>query len=451
MIWLEASQGWPAVWWIATALIWALAARFTNAKEFTIHGDLLALAAIVVTLLTAFTSDATWHGVALRSVTVPLIAAGAYLLSRWSSNAELDVTRNSGHIFTWSGSLLVGVLVWYQFLDVPIAVAPAWLLFGILLLEIGLLRDSANLRAQGYVALTASFVRMVFANLAVDATGSVATVVPLVVGFIYVYWRLAARAPQLTQTGTGLEAPPEDLDDLIAAALTANGFATSRVTLGRYHAYLGMAALALLLRFQVTAEWVVMSWAALALVLSLVAWLLARPIFLHQALLLTVAVGYRALFYNLLQESDPRIVCVGGAAVLLLAAMGCGFVLRRETDDSDRGHPLRLIAAHPEQVWFFTPLALLTVLFVVVMPRGSTVAWGVEGVLAFLFALLVKERSFRLAGLTLLLLSVAKIALLDVWRLHGVFRFLTFTVLGCALLLVSLLYTHYREQLRQLL
>jgi uncharacterized membrane protein len=173
--------------------------------------------------------------------------------------------------------------------------------------------------------------------------------------------------------------------------------------------------------------------------------------FLHQALLLTAAVGYRALFYNLPQDSDPRVVCVGAAALLLLAAMGLGFVLRRETGDADRGHPLRVIAAHPEQVWFFTPLVLLTVLFVVVMPRGSTVAWGVEGVLAFLFALAVKERSFRLAGLSLLLLSVAKIMLFDVWRLHGAFRFLTFTVLGCALLLVSLLYTHYREQIRQLL
>jgi len=47
-----------------------------------------------------------------------------------------------------------------------------------------------------------------------------------------------------------------------------------------------------------------------------------------------------------------------------------------------------------------------------------TVSWGIEGVLIVLLALAVKERSFRLTGLGILLLCVAKS-----WpSMYGVFK-----------------------------
>jgi uncharacterized membrane protein len=61
-----------------------------------------------------------------------------------------------------------------------------------------------------------------------------------------------------------------------------------------------------------------------------------------------------------------------------------------------------------------------------------TIGWGIEAVIAFLFALVVGERSFRLAGLGLLLICVAKIGLLDAWRLHGSDRYVTLIILGMA-------------------
>ncbi|MGO9345194.1 MAG: DUF2339 domain-containing protein [Terriglobales bacterium] len=54
-------------------------------------------------------------------------------------------------------------------------------------------------------------------------------------------------------------------------------------------------------------------------------------------------------------------------------------------------------------------------------------------------------------GLGLLLLCVGKILSVDVWRLDPRDRYLTFIVLGAALLLVSFLYTRNREALRQYL
>ena len=115
----------------------------------------------------------------------------------------------------------------------------------------------------------------------------------------------------------------------------------------------------------------------------------------------------------------------------------------------------RFVAAldrHPEQIFFFIPIFLLTVLLALEMRSGMvTVAWGVEAVAVFVFALWVSQRSFRLTGLGLLLLCVGKIIVVDIWGLTPRDRYLTFIVLGALLLFVSYLYTRYREALRQYL
>jgi uncharacterized membrane protein len=80
-----------------------------------------------------------------------------------------------------------------------------------------------------------------------------------------------------------------------------------------------------------------------------------------------------------------------------------------------------------------------------------TVSWGVEGVAIILLALVAGERSYRLTGLGLLLACVAKIIAMDAWGLAPRDRYVTFIILGAALLLVSFLYSKYREAIRQFL
>ena len=68
-----------------------------------------------------------------------------------------------------------------------------------------------------------------------------------------------------------------------------------------------------------------------------------------------------------------------------------------------------------------------------------------------LLALAVNERSFRLTGLALLLLCVGKVLAMDAWGLAPRDRYLTLIILGAALLLVSFLYSKYRDAIRQFL
>jgi hypothetical protein len=148
---------------------------------------------------------------------------------------------------------------------------------------------------------------------------------------------------------------------------------------------------------------------------------------------------------------------VGTAVAFLFAVLPLAFRLKRppEEQSPDRGLLARVFAAfgrRPDQVFFFIPFFLLTVLLALEMRKGMvTVAWGMEAVGIFLLALWLGQRSYRLTALGLLLLCVGKIVVLDVWGLHPRDRYLTFIVLGTALLGVSFLYTRFRETIKQYL
>src|SRR5260370_16835211 len=95
----------------------------------------------------------------------------------------------------------------------------------------------------------------------------------------------------------------------------------------------------------------------------------------------------------------------------------------------------------PEQVFFFAPVALATLTIAVKMNPGMvTLSWGIEGVMVILLGLLVPVRSYRLSGLLLLLLCVAKIVVRDACLLAEPDRSPTFFVLAHPSPLVSPLY-----------
>ena len=102
---------------------------------------------------------------------------------------------------------------------------------------------------------------------------------------------------------------------------------------------------------------------------------------------------------------------------------------------------------------FFVPFVLMGVLLALkVAPGMITLAWGSEAVVVFVLALWAKERSFRLAGLVLLLLCVAKIVFWDAWQFSDpTARYLTLIGVGTLILVVSYLISRNREALREYL
>ncbi len=435
----EVSSAWIAVTWALFALLLIVAGNRLKRMELHFQAYLLSLGALFqVGLVNLHATEPfrLYPQVTLRLVTIALTAALFYLSSRWAARAEAEIAPLVGAIYSWAGSALVWLLLLYELS--ALHVAPGWAIFGLALFEIGYLRKSPNWRLQGYAAFASAFVRVFLVNIGASRHDLLVTTLPLGIIFYYAYWRLE-----------GGERDFLDQDRQMLA--------------GPVLAYFGTATCATLLYYCLDAGWIAAGWAGLALLLIAVAWGAKREIFLHHSLLLAVAVLSRGVLFDLAQESaagtswlSARSQHVLAAAALLFVAQIFAFPLRRRYAAANQGgrapESWTLIFQRPEQFYFFIPLALVTLLVYKDVSQGRvTVAWGIEAVAVFLFALAVGERSFRLTGLGLLLLCVGKIVVLDVWRQDKSDRFVTFIILGIALLLVSFLYTRYSEAIKRYL
>ncbi|MFZ1156345.1 MAG: DUF2339 domain-containing protein, partial [Candidatus Sulfotelmatobacter sp.] len=184
-----------------------------------------------------------------------------------------------------------------------------------------------------------------------------------------------------------------------------------------------------------------------------------RPIFLYQGLLLAVGACARGIVHNLFGASyftagtwTGRYAVLGSAVAVLFLCLPFAFRLRDRYRDKPAGRWISPIIRHPEQILFFAPVILLTILLALQLRAGMvTVGWGIEGFLILLSAFAINERSFRLTGLILLLACFVKIVLIDMWRLEARDRYITLIMVGGAILLASFLYTRYSEKIRQYL
>jgi hypothetical protein len=437
-IWWLAPEPWVAVGFAAMALALMVLGSRLSIREFVYQAHAMAILAFLRVLAVNFREPSP-H-VVVRVTTATLTAVMLYACARWSSLPRITTVRYVSSWQTWTASFVVATLAWHELQ--PTSVALAWTLLGLALFEIGRAKGLAPLRLQAYVAFVFSFLRLFFVNFnASGLPGELSprfyTTVPLALAFFYVY---------------------AVLDTSTEAALDVD----RRWKATEIVCFLGTFTLAGWARFELNADWVVAAWAAMVWALVAIAWRYGKRIFLHQGLLLALAVLLRATLHNFYQRSyfpapvgQSRGLTVGVTVALLFAALPFALRLQRspEHDSVERGRWARAFRAldrHPEQVFFFLPFFLLTVLLALEVPKGLvTVAWGVEAVAVFLLALAVGQRSYRLSGLGLLLLCVGKIVVLDVRNLQPRDRYLTFILLGMALLGVSFLYTRYREAIRQ--
>jgi Predicted membrane protein (DUF2339) len=437
LAWYEAPGGWLAVVWAVFALALAIVDRRFELEELAWQAHALAGLAMFRSVTVNLYVTQTWHGISVRLLSLSTVAVVLYVLSRIIRMPEEWRTREFHHIYSWAASALVSLLMWYELQ--PLSVAVGWAVFGLVLFEYGLWRNTRQFRFQAYVALAAAFGRIFFANLTSGNLGEfwgprVYTVLPLTLIFFFVY----------AQLGQGETTVRDD----------------RRLYFDVLMGYMGTGSVVALLYFQFANDWLATAWAVVVFVLLGLALLLGRPIFLHQGLLLTLGACTRGVMHNLFGASyfsggdwTGRYLVLGSAVAILLACLSFAFRLRdRYQAQPSSNRWIGVVVRHPEQFMFFAPVLLLTLMLALKMRAGMvTVAWGIEGVLIVLLALAVSERSYRLAGLSLLLLCVGKVLARDAWGLAPRDRYITFIILGAALLLVSFLYSKYRDAIRQFL
>ena len=436
----EVQDGWLATVWALFALTLALVDRRWHLEELPYQAHVLSAMAVVLSITVNLHLQTQWHNLSVRLLSTTGVILVMYAMTSVVRVPDEWRRRNWQHLYSWAASALAASLMWYELQ--PLSIAGAWAAFGAVLFEFGFRRQVRQIQFQGYVALVAAFARIFFANLNSGVAGAfwgprLYTVLPIVAIFFFVYF------------------------DLATAPKRNNG--TRAWHIDYVFAYMATGTVIALLYFQFAGDWVATAWSAVTVVLLGMAFFLKREVFLQQALLLSCGTLARGLLHNLFGASyftggswEGRFLVLGSAIALMFLSLPIAFRLRRPFRPvADEGKLRRMADAavcHPEQFMFFVPVILLTVLLALKMNHGMvTVSWGIEGLAIFIGALLVKERSFRLTGLAILLLCVGKIAIIDAWHLAARDRYITFIILGASLLLVSFLYSKYREAMQRYL
>ncbi|HZU31940.1 MAG TPA: DUF2339 domain-containing protein [Candidatus Angelobacter sp.] len=432
LVWYQAPRLWIAPAWVGLAFLLAVAARYWKDRILLWQTHVLSFLAVCWTLYTGFAEE--YRGSSAQLFSVVLTAALLYALNWIASEKEIIADERFVQAYSWAASLLLSWLAWYQLPAIDVSLM--WGVFGLALFLIGDWKSWSFLRAQGYVALICSFAHIFYANFNVlSAPGAarpeVVTVVPLVAIYFFVYWQLHGRK--------------------------AAGDIETKTRVEFLLACLGTATLAALARFELPLETVAVGYAAIVVGTLLVAWFTRLQVFLFQALVMLGFTAFRVSMHNfyLLHESYSSGLSSSIIAIALLAAgVPICLNIRRNANLTFSGPPwLALLAQRAEQLMFFVPFTLLAVLLALKVNAGMiTLAWGAQAVLVFVLALWAKERSFRFAGLGLLLLCVAKIVFWDVWRMDDpTSRYLTLIGVGVLVLVVSYLISRNREALREYL
>jgi hypothetical protein len=436
LMWYEVSpgSGWLAALWAIFAFALAAVDRRFKLDDLRWQAHALAALTMIRSVSINMYLENTWHGLSVRLLSLSIVAVVFYTMSRLVRMPEQWRARDFHHIYSWSASLIVSLLLWHELRPLSIAVGIA--AFGLVLFEYGLLRKIAQFRYQSYVAFTAAFARIFFANLGAGEPGvfwtdQMITVAPLVLIFFFVYAQLPSNEENIGRD--------------------------RRFHFDSFVAYLGTGTLAALFYFQFPDEWVVTSYAALAFALFAAAWALRRPIFLHQAILLTLGTFARGMAHNLFGGSyltggdwKGRYFVVASAAAILLATLYFAFEIRgRYAPPANASRWKKIttaLVARPEQLQFFVPVILVATMFALKMnSEWVTASWGLEGLCIVLLAYLVKEHSYRLTGYAMLVLCVAKVAAMDFWRETLFERGISVAIVGSVLLAVALLLTRLKE------
>lgn len=441
-IWAVCSEPWLAVGLAGTSLVLAVVGTRWKLDEVSVLANGFAVLGFLRVVFANFAVLEVSYFNARAVISICLAVALLYMVSRWIAIPNLVRTYRIPEAYTWVATLVVALLAWYQLW--PASVALGWGLIGLVLFQLGCERRSASLRLQSYLLFMASFFRLLFVNFNAELTPGqlsprLLVALPLAILFYFVYGRLEGRGESFLATD-------------------------SRLRTAELHCYLGTLTVAAAMRFELDLDWIAATWAALVFLFVLIARQYGRRIFLGQALLLSAGVFFRTTFHNFYQRSyfpapsffSGRWTTVGTSIFLLFLSLMVSRQLKqvRPEGTTEKGgrikRALARLGRNPAQIFFFAAFILLTgLLYLELHTRGmSTVAWGAEAVGVFLFALAVKERSFRLSALALLFVCVGKIVFVDVWGLAPRDRYLTFMALGAALLSVSFLYTRYKEVLR---
>src|SRR5437667_5707339 len=446
MMWvLEEALGspWIAFGWIVFAVTLTLSYRAIRYPQLAWQANIVGVCALLRAYFYNYSfAQRFWGPISLRVLTISLVAAGLYFLSRQAAPSE-HYKRVVALFHSFAATGLLAFLAWYEYPNGWLA--PIWAAFALVLAIADQRLKLQELPWQSHALAAITLVRAVSVNLYFTLSWHGFSVRLLSLAVVAVIFYALSRLIRMPDEWRQLD-------------------------LHHVYSWAASVIVSLLLWYELQPLSIAVGWAVFGLVLFEYGILRKIAQFRYQAYVALLAAFARIFFANLTAGEPgefwgPRMYTILPLA-LILYFVYAQLPQKEENVARDRRLHFDTLVAYLGTAtivalfYFQFPIewvvvswaALVFALLGLKMKTGLiTVSWGSEAVLVFMLAFAVKETSFRRTGLGLLLVCVGKIAALDFWGLQIRDKYITLIVVGIALTFVSFLYTRYGDTIRQYL
>jgi hypothetical protein len=163
LIWTEAPEIWMASLFLAAGIILAFAARRWNLLHLSVQEHLFAIAAVFQTMDYNFHVPGNYGPFSIRLITVSLVAAGLYAISRRSTTENASHALVAAYLHTTAATFLLALLMWYEASTGWLAAF--WALFAFALAALDRRFKLDDLRWQAHALAAITVLRCIGVNL----------------------------------------------------------------------------------------------------------------------------------------------------------------------------------------------------------------------------------------------------------------------------------------------
>ena len=197
VLWELVPAPWVAVSWIAFAIALVLVSRKLNYAPLAWQANVVAILASLRTLNFNYDLDQKiWMAISLRIVTVVIVAAGLYFLSRQAA-PDLRTKAAVAFVHSFSATGLLALLAWHE---APNGwLAPLWAGFALVLALVDSRFALAELRWQAYILSFLALARSVVFNLHLTATWHDLSVRLLSLALVAVFFYAMSRVVRMPE------------------------------------------------------------------------------------------------------------------------------------------------------------------------------------------------------------------------------------------------------------
>jgi hypothetical protein len=370
------------------------------------------------------------------------LAPGAvllYLMSTRMRREPLLTSQPNGLTFLTNCALAaasgMSLLFLWHALPAPL-VAVGWGIFALLLIELGFHWFRSDLRWHGYIASALMLGRIFFANLVnpgvtAGISHRLLTVGPIVILCYYLASRLSDAREQHRMSAT-------------------------EPWLGRLYLYAAALVLVVLIRFELGRVLAVLGWGVLGVILLYIGLRFKNIDLRWQSYLIALLTFGRSWGTNFFVPEGisgvftPTVIGSIVIASLYLCQLLCPRTGARFESGRNNAYQLLLwMDANARVLYSLLATVLLGALLFYEMPgRLLTAAWGIEGAILLLIGFALRDRVFRLTGLSVLGVCLPKLFLYDLRHMETPYRIFSFLLLGFLLIAVSWVYTRFKSQVK---